>query len=39
MSGQALQEKIKTLDAHQGKQVFAVVATDGTTNAGIIDCF
>jgi len=37
MSGQALQKKIKTLDAHQRKRVFAVVATGGTTNAGIID--
>lgn len=36
MSGQALKEKIKGLDPHQRKRLFAVVATGGTTNAGII---
>ncbi len=37
MSGQALQEKIDRLDDLQRKRLFAVVATGGTTNAGIID--
>ena len=37
MSGEALKEKIKTLNDDQRKRLFAVVATGGTTNAGIID--
>lgn len=37
MSGQALQGVLKTLDAQQRMRLFAVVATGGTTNAGIID--
>lgn len=37
MSGAALQSVINGLDAHERARVFAVVATGGTTNAGIID--
>lgn len=37
MTGTALQKKIEGLDAHQRNRLFAVVATGGTTNAGIID--
>ncbi|WP_373517749.1 aspartate aminotransferase family protein [Pricia sp.] len=37
MTGQALQAVLKTLDTQQRKRLFAVVATGGTTNAGIID--
>lgn len=37
MSGADLEKKIKELDDHQRKRLFAVVGTGGTTNAGIID--
>ena len=37
MTAKALKEKISGLDAKQRKRLFAVVATGGTTNAGIID--
>ncbi|WP_299551036.1 aminotransferase class V-fold PLP-dependent enzyme [Seonamhaeicola sp.] len=37
MSGNALQNCIDSLTVHQRKRLFAVVATGGTTNAGIID--
>jgi glutamate/tyrosine decarboxylase-like PLP-dependent enzyme len=37
MMGDDLGKKIATLDSHQRKRLFAVVATGGTTNAGIID--
>ncbi|EPR72067.1 Aromatic-L-amino-acid decarboxylase [Winogradskyella psychrotolerans RS-3] len=37
LTGDALKEAIATLTAHQRKCLFAVVATGGTTNAGIID--
>ncbi|REE24392.1 pyridoxal phosphate-dependent decarboxylase family protein [Winogradskyella pacifica] len=37
LTGEALKEAIATLTAHQRKCLFAVVATGGTTNAGIID--
>ncbi|WP_178984657.1 pyridoxal phosphate-dependent decarboxylase family protein [Winogradskyella helgolandensis] len=37
LTGDALKETIATLTAHQRKCLFAVVATGGTTNAGIID--
>lgn len=37
MTGDALQEKINALNEHQRKRLFTVVATGGTTNAGIID--
>ncbi|MBF8151153.1 aminotransferase class V-fold PLP-dependent enzyme [Winogradskyella sp. F6397] len=37
LTGDALQETIATLTEHQRKCLFAVVATGGTTNAGIID--
>lgn len=37
LTGEALQETIATLTEHQRKCLFAVVATGGTTNAGIID--
>lgn len=37
LTGKALRETIDTLNFHQRKRLFAVVATGGTTNAGIID--
>ncbi len=37
LTGKALQETIENLTFHQRKRLFAVVATGGTTNAGIID--
>lgn len=37
LSGTELQECINNLTEHQRKRLFAVVATGGTTNAGIID--
>jgi len=37
MSGGDLKKKIRELDTQQRKRLFAVVATGGTTNAGIID--
>ena len=37
LTGEALIETIATLTDHQRKCLFAVVATGGTTNAGIID--
>ena len=37
MFGDDLHKKIKSLDSDQRQRLFAVVATGGTTNAGIID--
>jgi len=37
LKGEALQKTIESLNFHQRKRLFAVVATGGTTNAGIID--
>ena len=37
LTGKALRKTIDNLNFHQRKRLFAVVATGGTTNAGIID--
>ncbi|NER12245.1 aminotransferase class V-fold PLP-dependent enzyme [Leptobacterium flavescens] len=37
LTGEELQNTIDGLDPHQRKRLFAVVATGGTTNAGIVD--
>jgi glutamate/tyrosine decarboxylase-like PLP-dependent enzyme len=37
LTGTALRKTIDSLNFHQRKRLFAVVATGGTTNAGIID--
>ncbi|WP_297696645.1 aminotransferase class V-fold PLP-dependent enzyme [uncultured Eudoraea sp.] len=37
MTAEALEEKINSLDKNTMERVFAVVATGGTTNAGIVD--
>lgn len=37
LTGSALRETIDNLNFHQRKRLFSVVATGGTTNAGIID--
>jgi glutamate/tyrosine decarboxylase-like PLP-dependent enzyme len=37
MTPKLLMRKIKSLDSEQRERVFAVVATGGTTNAGIVD--
>lgn len=37
LTGEALRKTIDNLNFHQRKRLFAVVATGGTTNAGIID--
>lgn len=37
MSAEDLKRKIAQLEGHQRKRLFAIVATGGTTNAGIID--
>ena len=38
MTGQDIQQLIGTIDADKRRRLFGVVATGGTTNAGIIDC-
>ena len=37
MTAAALQAQLKALSGHERRRVFAVVATGGTTNAGIVD--